>query len=235
MMALSCIVMANLPTYAQIGISAAWIITICRMVQGVASLGEIVGAEVYLTESIDKPLRYPVVSFVAVSSVLGTVAALGVAVMFTSFDMDWRIAFWIGSCIAVVGTLARTRLRETPEFLVMHRRIKKMLAAKKQKKVQGLIWTDRSLMDETHPSNRSQTKKSTYHFLIIQCIWPVCFYFIYVYCSGTLKKFGYTSQEIIHHNFFVTLVHLVFLSALFPLYWITRQAPCTCFCCRLSP
>ena len=43
------ITMANLPTYSQIGITAAWLVTICRMIQGVASLGEIVGAEVYLT------------------------------------------------------------------------------------------------------------------------------------------------------------------------------------------
>ena len=30
MMSMSCIVMANVSTYAQIGISAAWIVTICR-------------------------------------------------------------------------------------------------------------------------------------------------------------------------------------------------------------
>ena len=34
MMAISCIVMANLPTYSQIGITAAWLVTICRMIQG---------------------------------------------------------------------------------------------------------------------------------------------------------------------------------------------------------
>ena len=33
-MSLSCVFMANLPTYAQIGIVASWIVTICRIVQG---------------------------------------------------------------------------------------------------------------------------------------------------------------------------------------------------------
>lgn len=43
MMAVSCLIMANLPTYSQIGISAAWIVTICRILQGLSSMGEIVG------------------------------------------------------------------------------------------------------------------------------------------------------------------------------------------------
>ncbi|WP_375330931.1 MFS transporter [Candidatus Tisiphia endosymbiont of Oplodontha viridula] len=40
MMAVSCLVMANLPTYTQIGVAAAWIVTICRIVQGISSMGE---------------------------------------------------------------------------------------------------------------------------------------------------------------------------------------------------
>jgi len=51
LMAFSCILMANLPTYSQIGIAASWLITICRILQGMSSVGEIVGAELYLTRS----------------------------------------------------------------------------------------------------------------------------------------------------------------------------------------
>ena len=40
MMAISCIIMANLPTYSQIGIAASWFITICRVIQGISSVGE---------------------------------------------------------------------------------------------------------------------------------------------------------------------------------------------------
>jgi MFS family permease len=56
MMALSCVIMANLPTYAQIGITASWIVTICRILQGLSSLGEVIGAEIYLVESIKPPI-----------------------------------------------------------------------------------------------------------------------------------------------------------------------------------
>ncbi|BFD45524.1 MAG: hypothetical protein DMENIID0002_01700 [Rickettsia endosymbiont of Sergentomyia squamirostris] len=39
MMALSCFVMANLPTYAQIGVTASYVVTICRIMQGISSMG----------------------------------------------------------------------------------------------------------------------------------------------------------------------------------------------------
>jgi MFS family permease len=47
MMSLSCILMASLPTYSQIGIAASWVVTICRMVQGLSAMGEVTGANIY--------------------------------------------------------------------------------------------------------------------------------------------------------------------------------------------
>lgn len=49
-MSISCVVMATLPTYAEIGITASILVTICRMVQGMSSMGEVIGAEIYVTE-----------------------------------------------------------------------------------------------------------------------------------------------------------------------------------------
>lgn len=208
LMSLSSIVMASLPTYAQIGITVAWIMTICRMVQGVASLGEIVGAEVYLTETIEKPARYPIVAFIAVSSVAGTVMALVVASAFTSFNMDWRIAFWIGAGIAAVGSIARTRLRETPEFADIKRRLKEVtsiedkIEASKAKKL---------IRDTILSGHKDDYQKSAFLFFLIQCSWPICFYFSYVYCGNILKSLGCTAEQIIHQNLAVTLVQLASL------------------------
>ncbi|MCD6056430.1 MAG: hypothetical protein K0R12_1392 [Gammaproteobacteria bacterium] len=56
-MSVSCLIMATLPTYDQIGISAAWIVTICRIVQGLSSMGEVIGAQIYLAEMIKPPLK----------------------------------------------------------------------------------------------------------------------------------------------------------------------------------
>jgi len=62
MMSISCIIMATLPTYAQIGITAAWAVTLCRIIQGISSMGEIIGAEIYLTEMTKPPASYQIVS-----------------------------------------------------------------------------------------------------------------------------------------------------------------------------
>ncbi len=83
MMAISCIIMATLPTYAQIGITAAWLMIICRILQGLSSMGEIVGAEIYLTEITTPPIRYPIVALIGCASRLGNMAALGIATLIT--------------------------------------------------------------------------------------------------------------------------------------------------------
>jgi MFS family permease len=103
-------VMANLPTYSQIGIAAAWIVTICRMVQGMSSMGEIVGAEIYLTEMTKPPTQYLLVTLIAVFSIVGGTAALGVASLINSLGLNWRLAFWIGAIVTPRGGPGRSHL-----------------------------------------------------------------------------------------------------------------------------
>ena len=132
MMATSCIIMASLPTYAQIGIAAAWLITFCRIAQGLSSMGEIIGAEIYLTEITKQPIMYPVVGLIGCTSRFGTMIALGVATLVTSYGFNWRYAFGVGAFIAIIGSVSRTRLRETPDFVDMKRRLKNNLADAKR-------------------------------------------------------------------------------------------------------
>ncbi|MCC8416449.1 MAG: hypothetical protein LN575_03705 [Rickettsia endosymbiont of Gnoriste bilineata] len=49
-----------------------------------------------------------------VLSTLGAVVALGIASLVTSYGFNWRLAFWMGAGVALVGTVARRTLRETP-------------------------------------------------------------------------------------------------------------------------
>ena len=117
LMAVSCIIMYILPTYNDIGITASYIMILCRAMQGMSSMGEVIGAEIYLTETIKRPTIFPVVGFITVSLTLGGVAALAIASLATTEGFNWRYAFLIGTIIAMVGGLARTRLRETPDFV----------------------------------------------------------------------------------------------------------------------
>lgn len=186
MMALSCIIMANLPTYAQIGITAAWMVTFCRMVQGLSSMGEIMGALIYITEIVKRPLQFQMVSLIALSASIGAMFALAVATFVTHMGLDWRLAFWIGACIAVIGSVARTRLRETPEFLDMKAQQKNQHQPKK-------------------PTSLS-TGIDLLAYFSVECSYAFTFYLIFIYFTAPLKKLGLGVNDIILHNFWLSLL-----------------------------
>lgn len=209
-MSFSCILMANLPTYEQIGITAAWIVTLCRISQGMSSMGEIMGAEIYVAESISRPASYPAVALISIASSLGGLAALGVATLVTSYYMNWRLAFWIGAGIALVGAVARSRLRETPEFLEMKRQqIQEGLAK------EGLTKTHKkSSKEERHPLYLPWKERIWFDnlkaFFMIYCGWPLCFYLALFYFTSVLQNnFGYSSEDIIKRNFLLYVVMLI--------------------------
>ena len=200
LMSLSCIMMANLPTYSQIGITASWIITICRMVQGMSSMGEVIGANLYITEITEPPLQYPAVTLIAVCGVIGGVLALGIASLVTSIGFNWRIAFWIGAGVAAIGAVARTRLRETPDFADAKRRIKKAITNTNQ---------DPQILEKNIIWNEKVNKKTALSLFFIECSWPVCFYFAFIYCGTLLKtSFDFIPAQIIDQNFIVSLIQL---------------------------
>lgn len=223
MMSLSCIVMANVPTYAQIGISASWAVTLCRIIQGLSSMGEIVAAEIYLSELVKPPAQYPVVGLMSCSSAFGTMMALGVAMVVFSLQLEWRLAFWFGATIALIGTVARTRLRETPEFAdTKQKRQRTIEKAERAELMHSPLSSDGSTHVSIPLSSKEALKQakaigkekvnqnSSVAFFLLYCAWPACFYFSYVHCAGILKHdFGYTAQEIIQQNFVVSIVQCV--------------------------
>jgi len=201
LMSISCIIMATLPTYEQIGITAAWLVTVCRMLQGLSSMGEIVGAEIYLTEFIKPPKQYPMVMLIAIASMLGGTAALGMAFVATKFEVNWRIAFWVGAGIAVVGGVARTALKETTDFADAKRRLKAILTKTNVEDINSL--NDPIL-------NTKVDIRTAVAFFFIQCGWPTCFYFTYVYCANILKNsFAFTAEQVIQQNFIVSITGLL--------------------------
>jgi len=116
LMAASCIIMANLPTYEKIGITASIAVTLCRIIQGMSSMAEVMGAEIYLTETIRPPKVYSSIGFILISATLGGTAALFIANLSLIQGLSSRSAFWFGAIISVVGMFARRCLRKTPDF-----------------------------------------------------------------------------------------------------------------------
>ncbi len=139
-------------------------------------MGEVVGAQLYLTESINPPIQYPAVSSVAVFSTLEAVAALGIVSLVTSYGFNWRIAFWMGAGVALIGTAARRSLRETPEFADAKRQLKKTF---EQPSNVGSIYLKKL---ENNPIWQERANKTTILALfLMECMGPVCFYFTYIY------------------------------------------------------
>lgn len=216
MMSICCIAMAFMPTYQQIGITAAWLVTICRIVQGLSSMGEVIGAQIYLSELIKKPDCYPIVNFIGCSCVVGSFAALAMSNAVLGFGFEWRIAFLIGALIAIVGSVARTALRETPEFANAQLKLKKIFK-------QANLEADDILKSDPIVNEKVNQKTSLAYFFL-QCGRPVCFYFLYVYCACILKNsFNYSPQQIIQHNLIVSFAE--FIVMLFNTYLCYKICP----------
>lgn len=207
-MSISCVIMANLPTYAQIGITATWIMTLCRMAQGMSSMGEVIGAEIYVAESVRRPASYTAVALISVASTLGGMVALGVATVATSYSLNWRSAFWVGAVIAIIGSVARTRLRETPDFLEMKRQQMREDVTELSREETGNI---ANATQQKNPAWKGHvTFKTLISYFFTSCGWPLSFYLAFIYFNPVLKiNFGYSPEDIITHNFFLAVISVV--------------------------
>ncbi|KJV81278.1 sugar (and other) transporter family protein [Rickettsia hoogstraalii str. RCCE3] len=201
LMACTCIGMAILPSYDEIGFTATVLVTLFRAIQGISSTTEVTGAELYLTETVKPPLQYPAVTSFMVSTALGTMAALAVATLVTSTNLNWRYAFLFGAFVAITGTMARTTLKETPDFVDAKRRIK--LAIEKT----GL---DPKQIENNDIVNEKTKLKTLLSYFLITCAYPVWNYFGYFYCGNILTEdFGYSPAEVINHNFYIAIGDLL--------------------------
>jgi MHS family proline/betaine transporter-like MFS transporter len=197
-----CIAMANLPTYEQIGVTASIAVTLFRILQGMSSMGERVGAEVYLTELIKPPHVYPAVAFISVCLTLGGTAALFIANLSLSQSFNWRSAFWVGAVVAFVGTFARKCLRETPDFANAKRQMLNM------RKDYGM--SKEEVLNQPLAQEKIN-KKTAISFFLMQLAYPVFFYLAFVHASNILEhRLGYSPEQIIQQNFIVSSVDLVF-------------------------
>jgi MHS family proline/betaine transporter-like MFS transporter len=124
MMAIPSLMIAITPTFETIGIFAPIILILMRMLQGISMGGEHTGSMVYLAE-LSEPKHRAISASVpfmgAVSGILlGSLVGVLINAIFsdaTISDWAWRIPFFMGVLIAVVGYVIRKHLPEsyTPE------------------------------------------------------------------------------------------------------------------------
>jgi hypothetical protein len=107
--------------------------------------------------------------------------------------------------IALVGSAARTRLKETPEFVDMKRRIKK---AVEESSHDGLEKAAELLKKTNILWKEKVNKRTALSYFFISCGFPACFYIAYIYSANILKvTYHYSPEQIIKQNFIVSLFH----------------------------
>ena len=191
-MACTCVIMANIGTYAEIGITASIVMIVCRMAQGFSSLGEVIGAELYVAEILKPPYRYVCNGIMDTSARLGGLVALIIASFATSIAFNWRLAFWFGAIIAVVGLAVRTRLRETPDFVDYKRRMKVKAELNKQ---------SASTIKNSVIIEEKVDKKAIVAYFFIGFTIPAFFYITFIYLNHFMEEsLKVTAIQIINQN-----------------------------------
>ena len=216
-MACTCVIMAIIPTYVEIGIIASIIVILCRMLQGFSSMGESMGAQVYLAEFLKYPYKSMASGMMGVAAHLGGFFALATASFVLSSGLNWRMVFWAGAVIAAFGVLARRRLRETPEFADYKRRIAiKMEKGKKNVKI-----------TKTRDINEEKVnKKTVLAYFFTEFYSPICFYVTYMYLGDFMKElFGMTAKQVINQNLKVAI--FVVIWAVIVVYLVKKIHPVT--------
>ena len=119
LMGVPTLVIGILPSYASIGLAAPCILLGCRLIQGLCAGGEYNGAAVFALEHM-KTKPGMISGLISASCVMGAVSATISAYLvtnFLNFEQAWRIPFYLGACVAVVGFILRKKAMETMEFI----------------------------------------------------------------------------------------------------------------------
>lgn len=122
-MSVAMLLTALLPTAAQIGPLAAWLLVALRCVMGFSVGGEYTGVVAYLLESAPDSRRGLVASLAAAASEVGALLAVAVSAITVSSMSNaeleawgWRIPFLVGAALAGLVWIARSTMNESPDF-----------------------------------------------------------------------------------------------------------------------
>jgi MHS family proline/betaine transporter-like MFS transporter len=123
LMTAAMLAFALLPTRAEAGPVAGWLLLVLRCVMGFAVGGEYTGVVAYLLEGSRPERSGFITSWAAAASELGGLLAVGVSALTVSLldspsveAWGWRIPFLFGAALAASVWIARSAMQESPEF-----------------------------------------------------------------------------------------------------------------------
>ena len=122
LMGLSTFLIGCLPSHASIGMAAPILLVVLRLIQGFAAGGEWGGAALFGIESAPPGSRGLWGSFtsmgIGVGGILGAAVFAIVSAAFNDnlVDFAWRIPFWLGGTLVMIGLYARLKAPVTVAF-----------------------------------------------------------------------------------------------------------------------
>ncbi len=123
MMTAAMLATALLPTQAQAGPAAGWMLLALRCLMAFSVGGEYTGVVAYLMEGAPAERRGLITSLASAASEVGALLAAGIAaITVASLDQasllswGWRIPFFFGAGLAGLILLARSTMEESPDF-----------------------------------------------------------------------------------------------------------------------
>ena len=112
-----------LPTIDQIGLLAAFLLFLLRMIQGLCLGGEYGGAITYVAEHVSDERRGYYTGWLQTSPTLGIVVSLAVIIATRSYFGNevfnawaWRVPFLVSFLLVAIAIWIRLQLQETPIF-----------------------------------------------------------------------------------------------------------------------
>jgi MFS family permease len=112
-----------IPTFEQIGLTAAFILFGLRMVQGLCLGGEYGGAITYVAEHVPDERRGYYTGWLQTSPTLGIVVSLAVIIATRTYfgnqvfdEWAWRVPFLVSFLLVAIAIYIRLQLQETPIF-----------------------------------------------------------------------------------------------------------------------
>ena len=174
-----------LPTYAQAGTTAAVLLIILRILQGIALGGEYGGAAIYVAEHAPNDKRGASTGWIQSSASFGLLAAVLVIVATrTAIGEEafaawgWRIPFLVSAVLLAISVWMRAKLAESPEFARLRE--------------QGEV-TKAPLREAF--GNRKNLKRVFIAFFGIMCAQGAVWYFTFFYMQVFLERsLGLPSQ-----------------------------------------
>lgn len=112
-----------LPTYQDIGLLSPILLALLRLLQAIPSAGEVPGSVCFLYEYSDQSNKRFMTSWVGFGNQVGAILGVTEAYFLHHFlspeffsTWGWRISFWSGGILGLLGLVLRRTLHETPVF-----------------------------------------------------------------------------------------------------------------------